>query len=186
MITIKCDYCGKEKKTYPSLIREKNYCNQQCCGMDRREKFIFNCLTCGKELLRPKYYFKQRNFCSQECSSRCGLKGRGINTEANIKRIHKRKRELLVEKYRNNGPAECIDKGYVLVSVLTKSATKQLPKHHYIWIRDSDWHFIPKGYCVHHIDGDKINNTIENLVCIPRGIHAAMHNIVRSGGVCFA
>ena len=38
---------------------------------------------------------------------------------------------------------------------------------------------IPKGYIVHHIDGDRMNNAIENLACLPHGEHTRLH---RTGG----
>lgn len=36
---------------------------------------------------------------------------------------------------------------------------------------------IPKRYDIHHIDGDKENNSISNLACIPSSVHRAMHQI---------
>lgn len=35
---------------------------------------------------------------------------------------------------------------------------------------------IPKKYNVHHKDGDKTNNNIENLECIPNSVHTKIHN----------
>lgn len=41
------------------------------------------------------------------------------------------------------------------------------------------WRFvngkIPEGYCIHHIDGNSLNNAIENLVCISPAEHARIH-----------
>ncbi len=34
---------------------------------------------------------------------------------------------------------------------------------------------VPKGYHVHHIDGDRANNNIENLACIPASEHETEH-----------
>lgn len=34
---------------------------------------------------------------------------------------------------------------------------------------------IPKGYHVHHLDGDRTNNQIENLFLIPAGVHSSWH-----------
>jgi hypothetical protein len=38
---------------------------------------------------------------------------------------------------------------------------------------------IPKGYVVHHKDHNKLNNSIDNLECIPRGSHQTLHNTGR-------
>lgn len=34
---------------------------------------------------------------------------------------------------------------------------------------------VPKGYCIHHIDGDTFNNDIDNLVCEPISKHLSDH-----------
>lgn len=35
---------------------------------------------------------------------------------------------------------------------------------------------IPKGFDVHHIDGNRSNNDIMNLVAIPRNVHRSYHS----------
>lgn len=35
---------------------------------------------------------------------------------------------------------------------------------------------IPKGCHIHHIDGNKLNNNIENLVLMDGGKHTVLHN----------
>jgi hypothetical protein len=38
---------------------------------------------------------------------------------------------------------------------------------------------IPAGWVVHHVDGNKSNNTTENLVAIPRRMHDRLHSACR-------
>ena len=57
---------------------------------------------------------------------------------------------------------------------------KNVREHNYVWIRESGWNFIPKGFVVHHINQDKLDNRIENLACIPRDIHLKIHNPLAS------
>ena len=45
--------------------------------------------------------------------------------------------------------------------------------HRQIWI--DNFGEIPKGYVVHHKDGDTLNNSIENLECISRHDHCSGH-----------
>ena len=35
---------------------------------------------------------------------------------------------------------------------------------------------IPEGYSIHHIDGNKLNNSIDNLEAIPKSKHHHLHN----------
>lgn len=35
---------------------------------------------------------------------------------------------------------------------------------------------IPKGYVIHHKDFNPLNNNLDNLICISRGDHVALHN----------
>lgn len=34
---------------------------------------------------------------------------------------------------------------------------------------------VPKGYVIHHIDEDRTNNHITNLLCLPAGEHSSLH-----------
>lgn len=39
---------------------------------------------------------------------------------------------------------------------------------------------IPAGFCVHHIDGDKTNNSIHNLALVTTSGHRRIHNLERA------
>lgn len=46
---------------------------------------------------------------------------------------------------------------------------KKMFLHRYIW--EIERGEIPKGFEIHHKDGNKLNNIIDNLECISRGEH---------------
>jgi hypothetical protein len=50
---------------------------------------------------------------------------------------------------------------------------KNVMLHHYIWERYNRER--PKGFHIHHIDGDKKNYNIENLLCVSPGDHQKIH-----------
>jgi hypothetical protein len=52
---------------------------------------------------------------------------------------------------------------------------KQLTEHKYVCITQSEWGFVPKGFHIHHINGNKNDNNINNLSCIPSDIHRKLH-----------
>lgn len=57
--------------------------------------------------------------------------------------------------------------GYYLNSTIRKRL------HRYVWEKEHGE--IPKGYHIHHIDGDKSNNSIENLALFTAGDHEKLH-----------
>lgn len=50
---------------------------------------------------------------------------------------------------------------------------KSVKYHRYIW--EQIYGKIPEGYIVHHIDGDKLNNNIQNLRIMTSSEHSKLH-----------
>lgn len=46
---------------------------------------------------------------------------------------------------------------------------KWIPKHHYIWELETGMK-IPRDYKVIHLDGDRRNNDISNLICVSNSV----------------
>lgn len=86
----------------------------------------------------------------------------------------------LIKHYGLNGEQTgFIRDGYQRVKINGK------PKgiHQLIWSAHNAGVQIPKGMVVHHINGDKLDNRIENLTLLPAGYHNALHfKINRSNG----
>jgi len=55
-----------------------------------------------------------------------------------------------------------------------KTCGKRTLLHRDVW----KWHEgeIPRGYDIHHRDGDKTNNSIENLECLPKAEHTRKYS----------
>jgi hypothetical protein len=63
--------------------------------------------------------------------------------------------------------------GYYLSA--TKIGDRRLRLHIYVYQCERNRE-IPKGWNVHHIDGNKAHNDIDNLVCIPQSNHFSYHS----------
>lgn len=48
-------------------------------------------------------------------------------------------------------------------------------RSHQVWLAAHPGETIPRGYIIHHRDGDKLNDVIENLERIPLAEHVARH-----------
>ena len=66
------------------------------------------------------------------------------------------------------------ENGYVQVS--KQKGYKHCKLHQYIWMTANGCD-IPEGYDVHHIDGNKLNNSIYNLELKEKGEHIREHKI---------
>jgi len=55
---------------------------------------------------------------------------------------------------------------------------KEVLEHNLVWIKHNECP-IPKGWIIHHINQNKLDNRIENLVCIQRGYHMTLHKKLR-------
>lgn len=52
-------------------------------------------------------------------------------------------------------------------------------EHHVVYCEHNNMTEIPKGMCIHHIDHNKLNNSISNLELMTLGEHTKIHNINR-------
>lgn len=59
------------------------------------------------------------------------------------------------------------------------SKHKRTQTHIAVWCLWSGATELPKGYCIHHKDHNKLNNVIENLELMTIGEHTALHSRLR-------
>ena len=63
---------------------------------------------------------------------------------------------------------------------------KRLSRHHEEWLKahpyvDQDWlaRAIDDGFHIHHVDGNRLNNTADNLLLIFGPDHSRLHRLER-------
>lgn len=59
--------------------------------------------------------------------------------------------------------------------VWVRERKRYVPRAHLVWLEAHPDDVIPRGYVIHHQDGDKLNDVIENLEKIPLATHVARH-----------
>lgn len=127
-------YCDECEK-----IRRQLYYQKQ-----KKEKILFRCEKCNKECLSPKYCFNRRKYL---ICRKCLMTGKGNNNYKDGQYIN----SLGYRVVRTNNQR----KKYKLEHVLV---------YEEFLGRELKTEFGPQSEQIHHIDGDKLNNTIDNLI----------------------
>ncbi len=55
---------------------------------------------------------------------------------------------------------------------------KQILVSRYVYMMGNELEEIPKGWVVHHIDGDSLNDSFKNLRLMKDGEHKSLHNAI--------
>lgn len=86
----------------------------------------------------------------------------------NAKKALKAVKEKALKKYMTNPNIKIGKRGYKLI-YRPEDARDNLEKkgwiyyHHYVFCKHHNIRKIPKGYCIHHIDRNTLNNDLDNL-----------------------
>ncbi len=155
---VECFQCQKSIKIKPSKHRENNFCSQDCYfTYKRRDQIRTVCERCGKPIIKSPSKKTARNFCSSQCLMKT------LNTELNPIRMTTDVRKKLREAHIGKGEK--------------KSYPKLYGRHeHRVNAEEKIGRPLKRGEVVHHIDGNRQNNNLENLMVFPsQREHAAWH-----------
>lgn len=127
---------------------------QKCATEKRTTKRIVMCDYCGKEFFRHVCYDKRSNkhiFCCKEC-------------EAEFKKLNNS-----VENWRGGHIGKTTGYKYIRIN------GKDVGEHDLVMMKFLG-RALREDEVVHHIDENKLNNSIENLAVMSRREHARLHN----------
>lgn len=66
-----------------------------------------------------------------------------------------------------------LQRGYLCEHVIVNGKTTHRPVHRRVWEEANGP--IPEGHVIHHRNGDRLDNRLENLECILRAAHPSRH-----------
>lgn len=143
-----CEYCQKEFYTSRKIARFcSNYCSGMIKGLKRRTGHDVICDECGKSFYKRKSIIRKMNFCSMHCLGKYTSKN---NPETSFKKNEnpKPKRKYLIKQV--NGKIVNVHR-----LLMEEHLGRKLdPLEH-----------------VHHINGDTLDNRIENLQILSQREH---------------
>lgn len=151
-----CAICREEIKTkYPSQAKARTYCSKQCGdvgGAKKREnKVEKECIVCGAVFSIKKSHANKRETCSRDCKhKKHGDKIRG-EKHFRWKGAKKKKPNSFIYKFRGGK----YEHRYIMEQCIGRKLTSD--------------------EVVHHINGDPLDNRLDNLQVMSRAEHTKLH-----------
>jgi endogenous inhibitor of DNA gyrase (YacG/DUF329 family) len=183
MVTCLCRNCGKiiidkkhkDRKFCCKKCFSDYYSGERCKSYKHGESrgSVGNCKLCGKDFIRTGNH---QRFCSKSC----GLKFRWKNApKEEIDKILKKSKDIrnknFMRKFINSPKIYKHKTGYLMINL---PQTKGIKYHRYLWEKENGR--IPEGYVIHHINGIKTDNRLDNLQLMEAGAHSKLHNDQRT------
>lgn len=151
MKNVICDFCGQQFKKKKSQLKLsiKHYCSIHCSEQGRRKGKTIECFTCNKIIYKPLKDLKNSKSGKCFCGRICSNVwiGKQQRTENNPNWT--------------GGLSSYKD-------LLKRTNTKQ-----FCVLCKKDNH---KILCVHHIDRNRKNNNVRNLIWLCRNCHFLIHH----------
>lgn len=185
MRIVECPACGKKFET---KNREQKYCSFSCArtkGNGKKPEMVSKlCPNCGKLFFVKKSDHRVKNNSIMYCSKRCASDARKVGIFASCPVCGKMfyttrhtfcSRECaLIYKKNNYVHKSYFENGYIVEYVNGFNKKGNVKQHRKI-MEEHLGRKLESDEVVHHINGDKTDNRIENLQLMKRGEHASYH-----------
>lgn len=186
-----CLVCG-EKFSVPNWRKSAKYCSVKCQRMSLRAENNLVCPCCGKEFHRKNSHIKRYIgsygfYCSKEClkigrkmmmsgenNHQYGLKGSLNSSFKGYDIADRNNNNVDIKVYEPTHPY-CDKNGRVAKHRLVVEQNHELFDDCFFDVIDGRY-CLKKEFCVHHIDLNHDNNSVDNLQVLTRSQHAAVHN----------
>ena len=149
-----CQNCGKETFDKWHRNRIKLFCNNGCRGEYHHKENTQNisCEICGKKFNRPNCHIGTNNFCSRKCRN-------------------KWQSSLTANKSGRYKGGKVLQQGYMFIKV----GYRQYRQENRIKMEEHLNRKLKTTELVHHKDGNRLNNDINNLEIMSRSEHSKLH-----------
>lgn len=187
-VRLKCAKCGVDFSKKKSDVRGvKSYCSNDCYNADRlgkkhykvRARLFKTCIACGKEFEVTLTRVSTAKYCSIDCKA-AHPEYRSLSSSSQKGDKH----------WRWNGGVYVLSCGYIRQhfeingkqvrdyehrALILKAMLTECPTHPFIeWVNGEPR--LSNAIEVHHIDRDRKNNDLSNLLAVTIEAHAQIHH----------
>lgn len=190
MVEYVCRACGKIcTAKYKSQI--KKYCSHKCANVSRWKNTepkikTLICETCGKEFKVRCSDSRLKNgtvrFCSQKCAGASNKKGETKECQFCGKKFYTTRHKFCSKECANSYKKQhykhktYLENGYIVEYANGNNKNNCIKQHRRI-MEEHLGRKLREDEVVHHLNGIKTDNRIENLRVMSRKEHSAMHRI---------
>ncbi len=189
-VELNCDNCGNEFSADSQRLKAKSICCSKQCAAELKiasKDFNTKCAYCGNEMYMKPYRLKRSKnvCCSHECSNALkavtymgeGNHQYGIKGEGNASHIS----DFAISRYgylrvlSHQHPCRTADNRILFHRLVMEEHLKAIGDYENLVYKDGVI-VLADNLVVHHIDENKLNNTIDNLQLMSMSEHSTHHS----------